>query len=145
MKRTKIDDLIKKVPFQVPDGYFERLTVDIQAKIAANPQRQWVSSPQLRWVLTSAATAVLVASLWVFNSRIEHETTADELLAEVNEQALLDYLDMTDLSDAELLDGLSEEELKQLWTDEDLLEELELESETLDDLIEAYETEENLL
>jgi len=144
MKRIKLDDLSKKAPFQVPEGYFDQLTVDIQSKIKEKSQRQWSPSPRLRWALVSVAMIVLVATLWIFNQQ-EQPATATDLLAEVNEQALLDYLEVTDLTAAELLDGLSEDDLEQLWADENALEELELETEALDELIEVYETEGNLL
>ena len=135
MKRMKLEDLNKKVPFQVPDGYFDQLTVDIQSKIKEKPLRQWSPSPRLRWAAVAAAMVVLIGTIWIFNQPAQPVTAAD-LLADVNEQALLDYLDVTDLSDAELLEGLSEDDLQELWTD-DALDQLNLESEALDELIEV--------
>jgi len=144
MKRMKPDDLNKKVPFRVPEGYFDQLTVSIQSKIKEEPKHAWLPSPRIQWALASSAVLLIVAFIWLFNSP-NNSTSPEQMLADVNEQALIEYLDFADLSEDDLFEGLSDENLEQLWGDDDTLNELELESGDLDEILTEYENETNLL
>ena len=139
MKKIKLDNIDKKHPFSVPDGFFAELTNDIQSRVTEKPKRQWIPAGQLKWVL---AGSLMLALIFVVIFRPSPaQISIEDMLAEVSEQDLLAYLDMNDFTESELLEGLSDEEIDQLWTEEDVLEDLNLDGEDLDELLMDYETD----
>ncbi len=139
MKKIKLKDIDNKAPFSVPDGFFSELTDNIQARITEKPKRQWIPVSQLRLALVSSFVLIILA-IAIFQQD-PAEQSVDEMLAEISEQDLIDYLDMNDFTESELLEGLSEEEIDQLWSDEEGLDDLDLENEDLDELLFDYETD----
>ncbi len=141
MKRIKLDELNKKSPFQVPEGYFDQLTVDIQARIQDKKKRAWLPAPQLKWAMAAAAMLTLVAVIWIYQS--DTTLTAEQMLAQVDEETLLEYLDISEFSEAELLEGVSPNVINDLWQEEDAFDDLQLETDDLDQLLLEYENEIN--
>jgi len=139
MKKIKLEDIDKKTPFSVPDGFFAELTNDIQARVAEKPKKQWVPAPQLKWVL--AGSFALVIGLAVIFRPSTAQLSVDDMLAQVSEKDLIDYLDISGFTESELLQGLSDEEIDQLWSEEENLENLDLEGEDLDELLMDLETD----
>ena len=90
MKKIKLEDIEKKVPFDVPDGYFEMLTKDIQDKVAS-PKRNWAQIPQVRWAM--AGSLSLVLALLIIFYPTTSSPTVDDLLSDISEQDLVAYLD----------------------------------------------------
>ncbi|MCP4456663.1 MAG: hypothetical protein GY816_01345 [Cytophagales bacterium] len=139
MKKIRLEDIDKKTPFSVPDEFFSELTQNIQTRVSEKSKRQWVPVGQLKWALAgSLVLAVVFISILRTPSS---QLSVEDLLAQVSEQDLVDYLDFNDVTDAELLEGLSDEEIDRLWSAEDNLEDLDLEGEDLEKLLMDYETD----
>jgi hypothetical protein len=99
----KLEDLPKKEIFTVPDGYFEKLPGVIQARVAA-PSK--AARPVLRYTLQYALPVVvlLAAGIFWFAPATTSSTQAETLLADVNTEDLIAFLNDTDISTDELLD-----------------------------------------
>jgi len=138
MKKIRLENIDKKTPFSVPDEFFAELTKDIQARVVENPKRRWIPVPQLKWAL-AGAFALIIGLVFIFKP--SPQLSAEEMLAQVSEQDLMNYLDMSDFTEAELLDGLSGEEIDELWLDDEILEGLEIDEENLDELLMDFETD----
>ena len=142
MKPIKLSDLDNKVPFKVPDGYFDELTTSIQDRIHHKPKHVWMPHGQLQWSVIGASLALLVTLSWMFWPK--NEVSAEQLLAQVSEQDLIAYLDFQDLTEDDLLDGVSEDVLEGLWAEEEVLEDLNLEDMDLEMILLEYENDINL-
>ena len=59
------NEKLKRISFEVPEGYFDDLPMRINDKIivAAKPKPSFIFSPALSWA-TSVLAIVLVATLW---------------------------------------------------------------------------------
>lgn len=142
MKKLRLDEIDKKTPFEVPEDYFQKLTADIQSRVAEKPRRRWITTPQLQWAV-SGALVILVTLTIVFFPK-EETLTAEQLLAQVDDQELINYLETIELTDADLATTLDDENLDGLLFDS--FEEIELGGEDLDELLIDYEYElDNLL
>ncbi|MEQ9437697.1 MAG: hypothetical protein RIG62_01570 [Cyclobacteriaceae bacterium] len=108
-----LEDLKKKGltqdPFPAPAGYFDGLSDRIQARIAQEEEAKSDETSKVvrisqRWYYAAAAVAVLALSVWLINP---FKNTADPvadgegevqtLLADVSNEALIDYLEMTNV------------------------------------------------
>ena len=65
------------------------------------------------------------------------EMSAEQLLAEVSDEALLEYIDLNEISELDLIDGVDESALDALWEDE--LQELQLDDSNLDFMLDDIE------
>jgi hypothetical protein len=128
----KLEDLPKKEIFDVPEGYFEKLPGTIQARIAEDKQRE--SRPALRYAFQYALPLVILVTIglvWFENTSSPNQSPAELLLAEIQTEDLVTYLDDTDMTTDELLenaalDATDAEEIEQA------VYSLDLDDETLD-------------
>lgn len=128
----KLEDLPKKEIFDVPEGYFEKLPGTIQSRIAERGQRE--SRPVLRYAFQYAlplVTIIAIGLVWFENTSSSNQSPAELLLAEIQTEDLITYLDNTDMTTDELLENASLD-----VTDAEEIEEevygLDLDDETLD-------------
>lgn len=105
MKR--LEDIPKKEIFSVPEGYFEKLPAMIQSRVAAHNRPSWRTSPVFRYSVRYALPLILIALGIVWYTSRPVETNAEAILASVETNDLLMYLQESDLSTEELLDHLS--------------------------------------
>jgi len=110
----KLEDIPKKEVFDVPEGYFEKLPGRIQSRIGTSGSARptWVYG--LRYALPALLLLAAVA-LW-FN-RPAGDLSPEEVLASVQTEALVAFLDDTDLTTDELLetvqfDGIDASEIE---------------------------------
>lgn len=110
---TNLDDLKEKGllrdPFPAPDRYFDTLSERIQQRIAeedgTSHQPAKVVPLRSRWYYAAAAVAVVLVSVWLirpFPSPTEQAATGSEdevqhALADISNEALIDYLQMNDV------------------------------------------------
>jgi len=141
MKRIKLDDIDKKAPFEVPEGYFDQLTLEIQSKVTPKQGPNWILLPQVRWALSGSFIILLVSVILLFPK--SDTPTADQLLAEISDEDLIEYIDFTGITEYELIEGLEDETIEALW-EEDTLDDLNLENLDLEEIISDYEID-NLL
>jgi hypothetical protein len=97
----KLEDIPKKTIFEVPDGYFERLPMKIQAKveIAAEAHSLPIWNLALRYALPVAIVAV---ALVYYFKPVSIKT--EDLLAEVSNEHLVAYLSESEISEHDLLE-----------------------------------------
>jgi len=129
----------KKHPFTVPDGYFDQLTRDIQARVSEKPATRWMPAPALRWSLAGVAAAIIVAIVvWMPG---KNEASPEEMLAEVSDEDLIAYLETMSIEEDELIEMVPEESVDDILLIEEPLDNLELEDEDIDELLKEYELE----
>lgn len=106
-KHIKLDELEKKATYQVPDEYFERLPYAIQEKIHTN-NTLWEKfselPPLLKWV--SASLVVLLVAYFIWSNPTSETPSFDDLLAEVTEEEILEYIYSEDFSTYEILSNI---------------------------------------
>jgi len=97
----KLDDIPKKNIFEVPDGYFDRLPMKIQARVET--ARVTHSMPIWNLAVRYALPIVIVGfALVYFFKPKTHQT--EELLAEVSNEHLVAYLSESDINVNDLLE-----------------------------------------
>ena len=141
---------IAQDPFPAPEGYFDNLSERIQQRIAREDEEQNQPSAKTvrlipRWYYAAAAVAVLALSVWLINpfKTTSNPVAAEDaqvqvLLAEVSNEALIDYLEMNNV-DIFTTVSLTETEQEELLDSElksyDLPEEYYLEAEMIEDYL----------
>ena len=98
----KLEDIPKKQIFEVPEGYFEKLPGIIQSRVA-RPERQ--VALRFKTALQLALPAFLIAmavAFWI--NRPDQGATPENMLASVETNDLIAYLEEADLTTEELLD-----------------------------------------
>lgn len=132
----KLEDISKNHPYEVPDGYFDRLPGIIQARVAKPGTRgafSWYTGLRL------ALPIILMAVVGIFWYRTDshsslRDTVADELeTVEVDQLSL--FLNDTDLTTDELVETVT-------WSESDLQA---LEDEVYSTIIFSTEQVEGLL
>ena len=116
MHMKKLEDIPKKEVFKVPEGYFENLPSIIQARVAQQ-SRQKEIRPVLTYALQYALPVVAFFALGLFWFIGKNETpTAESILASIQTEDLVAYLDEADMTTEELLDdvSLSEEDATEI-------------------------------
>lgn len=99
----KLDDIPKKEVFDVPDGYFDKLPGIIQARVSKPGTA--VATPGWAYSLRYAIPAVVLLAAGIFwYTRPGTEHSPEGILAAVQTEELVAYLNDTDLSTDELLE-----------------------------------------
>jgi hypothetical protein len=139
--KINLDDIEKNEPFGAPDGYFESLSDRIMDRIETEEEvepglKQRFLQPWMRYA--AAACVVLLATVvFITNRNNTAEPTAEELLSQVSNEAILDYLKDMDVTAEEILDVASFDEMDIDQIQEESLPDLDLE--TLDLLIDELD------
>lgn len=114
----KLEDIPKKTIFEVPEGYFDRLPGVIQSRIAEkNPDRERSSYFALSLRYALPAIVLIAASIFLYqnyynnNNNNNSPADAESMLASVNSQDLIDYLDDDDVSMEDILDDVNTNEI----------------------------------
>jgi len=98
----KLENIPKNNIFEVPEGYFDKLPLQIQARIGAkNPipeQQPWLRY-SLRYALPMFVFAL--AAIFIFKPKIDK---TEKILASVSTEELVAYLEVNSFSTDELLD-----------------------------------------
>ncbi len=128
----KLEDIPKKTIFEVPEGYFDKLPGVIQSRIAEkSPSRERVSYFVLSLRYALPAIVLVAASIFVYRNYYNPQLTdAESMLASINSQDLVDYLDDGEVSIDDILEDvgageINPDELKSMeldFSDEDLLD-----------------------
>jgi len=98
----KLEDIPKKEVFDVPEGYFEKLPGMIQSRVSkssAIPRPVWVYG--LRYALP--AVILLAVAIFWFN-RPGDDHSPEDMLASIQTEELVEYLNDSDLTTDELLE-----------------------------------------
>jgi hypothetical protein len=102
----KLEDIPKKDIFSVPDGYFEKLPGILQSRLTEHHQPSWKTSPIFRYSVRVAIPVLALAVGIFWYTRQTGGTDAEMILASVETEDLMVYLQESDLSTEELMDHL---------------------------------------
>jgi hypothetical protein len=127
----KLEDIPKRKVFNVPEGYFENLPGIIQARVSTQVKEK-ETRPVFAYALRYTVPLVVVFALAIFwfNRRAE-VTSAESILASVQTEDLVAYLNDADLTTDELLEDV--------FLDADDVNEIEEEVYRLDQVDEDFE------
>ena len=103
MKR--LEDIPKKDIFKVPEGYFEDLPSIIQARVAGQ-KKERAFLPSFSYALRYALPVVILGAVGYFWFNPSQPKTAESILATIETEDLVAYLNETDLTTDELLESV---------------------------------------
>lgn len=97
-KRIRLDEIEKKVPFEVPERYFDELPSIIQSRIPPKAERSpWVSWSWQRSASLVGAMSLIFVLIWItFPKR--QGPLGQQPLSGVSDEAILEYLAEENLS-----------------------------------------------
>ncbi|CAN5322886.1 hypothetical protein BH09BAC3_BH09BAC3_12330 [soil metagenome] len=102
----KLEDIPKKDLFEAPEGYFDKLPGILQARVAESAQKPgWVLLFQGSLKYALPVVAIGVAAVIYLNK--SEEQSAESLLASIDSTELVAYLEESDISTDELMDGVA--------------------------------------
>lgn len=131
----KLEDIPKKEVFNVPEGYFEKLPGMIQARVETRKESE--VRPVFSYALRYALPAVVLFVLGIFwFNRQPHVATAESILASIQTEDLVAYLNDADLTTEELLEDvtLNVEDANQI---EGVVYGMELSEEDFEDILDT--------
>jgi hypothetical protein len=105
----KLDDIPKQNIFEVPDGYFDRLPMKIQARIETSRPAPVMAKWSL--VLRFALPALVIIMGVTYFLYPTSKSGTEDLLASINTEHLIAYLDESDLTETELLETVKFDEI----------------------------------
>lgn len=101
----KLKDIPKKEVFKVPDGYFENLPSIIQSRVAGQ-EKEKAFLPRFSFALRYALPVVILAVIGYIWLGSKEQQTTESILASIETEALVAYLNETDLTTEELLESV---------------------------------------
>ena len=133
--RITLDSLPKVNIHKVPDRYFDELPGIIQSRVAEPPSTaESYSTLGMGWRLAMAFAAFALIAVFavLFQNGSYESSSASDLLADVPVEALIDYLETTDITAEEIIaelnmedftaESILEDEAFQLLDDDEILE-----------------------
>lgn len=109
----KLEDIPKKTIFEVPEGYFDKLPGVIQSRIAEkSPVREQASYFALSLRYALPAIVLIAASVFVYQTYYNNQPSdVESILASVDSQDLVDYLDEDEVSIEDILEDVNAAEI----------------------------------
>lgn len=102
----KLEDIPKKEVFNVPDGYFENLPTIIQARTVGQ-KKETAFLPRFSYALRYAVPVVVLGVIGYFwLGPKSQQDSAESILASIETEDLVAYLNETDLTTEELLESV---------------------------------------
>lgn len=104
----KLKDIQKQNIYKVPEGYFEELPQLIQAKISDEQKSHshaWVYG--LRYALPALVFIAIISYFTLFDQSAE-QVSSEEILANVETEAIIDYLESSEISTDDLIEKIDE-------------------------------------
>jgi len=97
----KLDDIPKKNIFEVPEGYFDRLPLKIQARVEEAQVRH--AMPVWNLAVRFALPIVIIGFALVYFLKPASNQT-EVLLASISNENLVSYLDESDIEESDILE-----------------------------------------
>lgn len=141
-KPLKLADLKPENIFSTPDGYFDRLPAQIQARIKKREDYGFrpVLVTSLKFALPAVILAVIIFQLDLLapDTITKHDPVA--LINEVSTQDLIAYLGETDITAEEILEELDLDNMDIYFSEEGtlLLNDFDLDSDEINQILEEY-------
>jgi len=109
----KLEDIPKNAIFEVPQGYFDKLPGVIQSRIAEkHPVRERATYFTLSLQYVLPAVVLIAASIFVYQNYYNNQgSDVESILASVNTQDLVEYLDEDDISLEDILEDVNAAEI----------------------------------
>lgn len=127
----KLENIPKTNIFKVPDGYFEKLPLEIQDRVEKNnPVR--ASRPYFRYALQYAIPVFLIAIVSFFIFRPSATPTVESMLSSVSTDELVAYLAESNLTTDELLENFEFDAISIEAIEQEVYIDFELDSNDLD-------------
>ena len=143
MKKINIENIERKLPFDVPEGYFDELPRQIQNRVQENEGRYFsINWSWKRTALAGIAASIIGVLLWVTYPQKQY-TLEEESLSRVNNQEIVNYLKSNYLSQQEISD---ETQVSEFDTDSDdvILQELTIDDDDLKKAIQEQDIQQNI-
>lgn len=143
----KLEDIKKKNIYSVPDHYFDQLPTRIQSRVN---EKKPVLGFSLGWNLVFKIAAPALAVIFiVFYFGIGNNysgQSADELLAQVDTEDLIAYLETTNISTDEILEEIDFTDIDlDFYENGSIMQDMDMNNSEIDDLLEEYGIEGELL
>ncbi len=101
----KLENIPKKQVFDVPDGYFEKLSSTIQTRVAEKESRRLTTFFALPVMIRYALPALVLVAIGVFWFQNDSQNDAESILASVSTEDLVAYLNDSEISTEELMNA----------------------------------------
>jgi hypothetical protein len=101
----KLEDIPKKHPFEVPEGYFDRLPGIIQARVAEKSEVK-EAKPYFRYAFQYALPVIVLAIVALIYF-VPKNDDAETILASVSTEELVAYLENSEITTEELLEEMT--------------------------------------
>ena len=139
--KHRLEDIDKNLDYKVPEGYFENLPLQIQQRVEAEKsENKVIRLPS--WSYAVAASIVLMVSfVFMFDNP---DPTAETLLADVSEEALIAYLEEIEIDEYDIASALPDGENLQ-FEDINMLNDLDFGNESFDNILQEYNLEDESL
>lgn len=141
----RLEDIEKKNIYKVPDKYFDQLPTRIQSRTAKKKPAFGFS---LNWNLAVKvavpAFAVILILFYFGIPRGTNNLSADEILAQVSTEDVIAYLEITDITTDEIIEGLDLSDLELDFENENPLN-LELEETDLEAIMDEFGLDDEIL
>ena len=134
----KLEDIPKKQIFEVPEGYFEKLPGIIQSRVAKpQPEERWWFTYRYSLRFALPAVILLAAGIFWFNNS-QTDVNAENILASIQTEDLITYLNEGDLTTEELLEHV-ELDAEDVSTIEESVYEFQFSDSDLDEIFNEIE------
>src|SRR5262245_47998646 len=136
MKR--LDEIPKKSLFEAPEGYFERLPGRIQDRLS-KPQAEGAEAAWGRLALRYALPVVILASAALFVLTREPAGSPEEVIASLETEELVAYLQETDVNIEDLLESIPLDGAEVDVLEADALGDFGLDDDAVDALVDEFD------
>jgi len=102
----KLEDIPKKHPFEVPEGYFDKLPGVIQARIAEKADVK-EAKPYFRLAIQYALPVIVLAIVAVIYFVPKGGQDVNSMLSSVSTEELVAYLENSEMTTEELLEEMT--------------------------------------
>ena len=132
----KLDQIKKADPFHAPEGYFNELPAEIEARISKEAHGLRGKSLSLYETLGYAAAAAVAVVLTFTQIQSPEKASSQQLLSKIPDEELISYLEFEGIADADLVDVQGSWQVE----DESQIPEMlpEIDDETLNYLYQEY-------
>ena len=112
-KKINLEDLERRDIFTTPEGYFDKLPNRILQRIDLQEEKKPVYQlvPKKLYYIAASVAVFLIAAIVMWRAPKETET-AENMLSGVSTENMIEYLEMSDVSVAEIT--LAEDEQQQM-------------------------------
>lgn len=138
----KPEDIKKENIYKVPEGYFDKLPLRIQKRINAEKPVEKISVIQRTSFRIAVSIAAVLLIFTVVFRLYTSTPTPEKLLSEVPTDALISYLQNSDISEDEILNDVNADIISgDLFDENDLnVDPSELSTEDIDNILNNIDT-----